>query len=333
MFYRKNTRLILFFLFAFLSTLFLSTSSFAYTERWANYCSIVKNIPTPIYNSSEHFGWKPRIRQIGDAMPPPGGNGGAFYLHPVSTTEPAHLKCRFPANTKAVKLKVAGNRNGDWIMILKVNGETVKTATINGRKWHTFTIPVNSRNKPVIVDLFVKANGWYYEYAFIDEIKPTPARPQQLKERKHTERWVNYCSIVKNIPTPIYNSSEHFGWKPRIRQIGDAMPPPGGNGGAFYLHPVSTTEPAHLKCRFPANTKAIKLKVAGNRNGNWVMILKVNGKEKIKSLINGLGWHTFTIPIRSSGGYVNIDLLVKANGWYYEYAFVDEIKPVFLNSQ
>ncbi|WP_297445605.1 hypothetical protein [Desulfurobacterium sp.] len=67
---------------------------------------------------------------------------------------------------------MAGNRNGDWVMLLKVNGKTVKTATVDGKRWYVYTIPVRNNRRYTTVDLFTKANGWFFEYAFIDEIKP-----------------------------------------------------------------------------------------------------------------------------------------------------------------
>ncbi|WP_456437919.1 LamG domain-containing protein [Desulfurobacterium sp.] len=67
---------------------------------------------------------------------------------------------------------MAGNRNGDWVMLLKVNGKTVKTATVDGKRWYVYTIPVRNNRRYTTVDLFAKANGWFFEYAFIDEIKP-----------------------------------------------------------------------------------------------------------------------------------------------------------------
>ncbi|WP_456395871.1 LamG domain-containing protein [Desulfurobacterium sp.] len=161
-------------LFIFLSVPVLSLSSFAYTESWANYCEVVRTISMPIYHSEEHFGWKYPIRTIGDANPPPGGNGGAFYIHPVSMSVPAHVKCKFPQrNMEAIRVKVAGNINGGWIMVLRVNGRTVKTVKVDGKRWYVYTIPVKGDNNGyTTVDLFAKANGWFFEYAFIDEIKP-----------------------------------------------------------------------------------------------------------------------------------------------------------------
>ncbi|WP_457568466.1 LamG domain-containing protein [Desulfurobacterium sp.] len=159
----------LFFVIAF----FFYLPANAAQEGWAEYCTVVQNIKTPIYHSEEGFGWKYPIRRIGDADPPPGGTGGAFYLHPVSTEIPAHLRCKFPGRAiKSFRIKVAGNRNGDWVMVLKVNGKTVKTALVDGKRWHVYTVPVDARGRYTTVDLFAKANGWFFEYAFVDEIKP-----------------------------------------------------------------------------------------------------------------------------------------------------------------
>lgn len=188
---KRFSSFIFFFVFSFLFAL----PSFAYMENWANYCQVVQTIKTPIYRSNEPFGWKYPIRQIGDANPPPGGNGGAFYIHPVSTSVPAHIRCRFPQrNIEAIRVKVAGNRNGDWVMVLKVNGRTVKTATVDGKRWYVYTVPVNSNGRYTTVDLYAKANGWSFEYAFIDEIKPVYRSAVKFEMRPVAYYSFNTCS-------------------------------------------------------------------------------------------------------------------------------------------
>ncbi len=142
-------------------------------ENWFKHWKILNSIDFKINNSNEKFGWKYPVIKISDAMPPEGAKGSAIYLHPTSQTIPLHLIGHYhiDENDSFLKFRVAGNRNGDWLMIVKINNKTVLKRVVNGKRWHEYNINVKKyRGKNIKVDLFIKANGWYYEYAFIDEI-------------------------------------------------------------------------------------------------------------------------------------------------------------------
>jgi len=151
-----------------------------YMEDWFKNWKITQ-IPTypngelgKIMNTNEKYGWKKPIRDLGDAMPPEGGQGAALYLHPKSQTEPTVLQgdYRVDSPDKVLLFRVAGNRNGDWNMVVKINGEKILEKNIDGKKWHEISIPLkNYSGQDITVDLLISASGWYYEYAFIDEIK------------------------------------------------------------------------------------------------------------------------------------------------------------------
>ncbi len=151
-----------------------------YTEAWFHNWRVVKIIRDPsgaigkIYNSNQQFGWKKPVRRIGDAMPPPGAWGAALYLHPVSSQEPAvlHGTYRVSSPNQAIFFRVAGNANGDWLMIVRINGVKRLEKRIDGKRWYNLKVPMGEyAGQDISVDLYVKANGWFFEYAFIDEIR------------------------------------------------------------------------------------------------------------------------------------------------------------------
>ncbi len=140
-------------------------------EGWFSHWKIISKPSWRIARSSEGWGWKCPPRDIGDAMPPAGGKGCVLYLHPVSRTQPAVLRGSYRVYGEGVLIfRVAGNRNGDWVMVVKVNGYPVKRVVVDGRGWHDVRVPVKG-NGLVDVEMDIQANGWYFEYAFIDEVR------------------------------------------------------------------------------------------------------------------------------------------------------------------
>ena len=132
-----------------------------------------KNLVGKIAGSNERFGWKHPVRDIGDAMPPKGANGAALYLHPVSPQKPAVMKMRLLVtnSTEAINIRVAGNRNGDFTLIVKVNSQQIFKQSVDGKKWYEYTLSLAPYlNETVALEVDIAASGWYYEYAFIDEI-------------------------------------------------------------------------------------------------------------------------------------------------------------------
>ena len=133
-----------------------------------------KKLVGPIPRTNQRFGWKHPVVAYGDAMPPDGANGAALYLHPVSQQKPAVLKTSLlvTRNNDLMKIRIAGNRNADFILKVKIDGKTVLSQSVDGQKWHNYSVslaPYLAQNVEVEVD--IAASGWYFEYAFIDEIR------------------------------------------------------------------------------------------------------------------------------------------------------------------
>jgi choice-of-anchor C domain-containing protein len=151
-----------------------------YVEEWFKNWNVIKTGTLPdgtiakIAGVNNRFGWYYPVKRIGDAMPPERAHGAALYLHPISTTEPTHLKGKYyvNSNNKSLMFRVAGNKNGNWLMEVRINGVKAFERVIDGKKWYELTIPLQKYyGQTIDVDLYIKANGWSFEYAFIDEIK------------------------------------------------------------------------------------------------------------------------------------------------------------------
>jgi len=124
-----------------------------------------------IFASEKRFGWFSPARDVGDALPPKGGHGAVLYLHPTSQKEPAVLKKRVYSNgQQQLFIRVAGNRNGDFRLVVRVDGRKIFSRVIDGKKWYEFHIPIDKKGS-LDLEVDIEANGWYYEYAFIDTIR------------------------------------------------------------------------------------------------------------------------------------------------------------------
>ena len=122
------------------------------------------------------------------------------------------------------------------------------------------------------------------------------------------------------------------GFYPGTVRSGHANPNP-GRRGILYLHPTNEQMPArilrHVTLTGPA--PILKMGVSANRNvdGDWALIVKVNGKPvgREKIISGAEGWQDLTFDLSPySGQTVNIEIGVRANNWWYEYAFFDYIR-------
>ncbi len=181
----------------------------------------------------------------------------------------------------------------------------------------------------------------HYAPCCVSGVKDIPEKEKReaslLKGSPFTESWFGPWRVVRIIRDPdggigkIYNSNQRFGWKKPVKRIGDAMPPPGARGAALYIHPISPQEPTvlHGTYRVSSPRQALLFRVAGNANGDWLMEVKVNGVKQLEKRIDGRKWYDLKVPLgKYAGQKVSVDLYVKANGWFYEYAFIDEIRLV-----
>ena len=168
----------------------------------------------------------------------------------------------------------------------------------------------------------------------VSQVCNTTGNHGLFKDSPYVEDWFNNWQVIKIIKDSsgaigkIYNSDEQFGWKKPVERIGDAMPPPGAKGAALYLHPVSAQEPTVLHGTYRINSpdQVLIFRVAGNTNGDWLMVVDINGVKKLEKIIDGQKWYDIKIPVGEYVGQnISVDLYVKANGWHFEYAFIDEI--------
>jgi hypothetical protein len=127
-----------------------------------------------------------------------------------------------------------------------------------------------------------------------------------------------------------HTSTEHkelVGWKSTSKHFKDSRPPEGVKG-VLNIHPVSRTAPAVVKGKFKINQKNVKLSItaSGNNNGNYDLAVNVNGKEIGRYPVeHGFDIYEFYLD-DFYNQVVDIEILIHASGWYYEYAFIDNIE-------
>lgn len=151
----------------------LMPEEFKIRENWGSIFKVYQCNPTMIPNSNQHFGWKEKAVRIGDANPPLSASG-VLYLHPVTVVDPAVLEGRIKITkpNERMVMRVAGNRNGDFLLVVNINGVNVFRKIIDGRKWHLISVPLSEfYEKNAHIKIIGHANNWYFEYIFIDYIK------------------------------------------------------------------------------------------------------------------------------------------------------------------
>ena len=98
---------------------------------------------------------------------------------------------------------------------------------------------------------------------------------------------------------------------------------------ALRTHPVSRSEACQLTASTTLPTAAsvtLRLSVASHEQGDWQLIVNVNGQTRHQSIVkrgqNGVEWKDVSIDLTDLAGQpVTIDLLNKANDWSNEFAF------------
>ncbi len=98
----------------------------------------------------------------------------ALRTHPVSRTEPTVLTTTTTLPTAAtikLRLSVAAHDQGDWQLVVNVNGETRHQSIVkrNGNKveWREITVDLcNLAGEAVTIELQNKANDWSNEFAY-----------------------------------------------------------------------------------------------------------------------------------------------------------------------
>ena len=98
----------------------------------------------------------------------------ALRTHPVSRSEACQLTASTTLPTAAsvtLRLSFASHEQGDWQLIVNVNGQTRHQSIVkrgqNGVEWKDVSIDLTDlAGQPVTIDLLNKANDWSNEFAF-----------------------------------------------------------------------------------------------------------------------------------------------------------------------
>jgi hypothetical protein len=107
------------------------------------------------------------------------------------------------------------------------------------------------------------------------------------------------------------------------------LPEHAGRQNVLRTHPVQQDKPCVLTrtIELPAGKKSrLLLAVGHHANGNWELIVKANGKEQFKSLIEPktapTGWRDISVDLSPFAGQtVKLELLNAANDWAFEFGF------------
>jgi hypothetical protein len=103
----------------------------------------------------------------------------------------------------------------------------------------------------------------------------------------------------------------------------------GGRKNVLVTHPLSEAVPCTLSrtAAVPAGKKAtLALDVANDPRGDWVLVVKADGKEVAKKTISKAtakdGWTTVNVDLSTHAGKtVKLELANRANGWSWEAGF------------
>lgn len=147
-------------------------------EQWENQIAILS---TPIL-PGEIKRWSPdwRVAACGLYLEPgyrPSefGRDNVLVLHPVSQTEPAALEASLlvPADCKTLVINVASHPEGDYVLKVYINGQSVKEERIATKgTWKSVEIDVAAHaGKTINVRIENWANNWFYEAAYFAPIE------------------------------------------------------------------------------------------------------------------------------------------------------------------
>jgi hypothetical protein len=149
----------------------LSQASEAWAREWK------------VLSTSENFagGGKPGFYleavRSGDANPNR-GRTGILYLHPPTQQKPATIarSVTLTGPAPTLRMGVSGNRDvdGDWALLVKVNGEPLEEEKIiaGAQGWQDLTFDLSDYSgQTVSIEIEARANDWHYEYAFLDYIQ------------------------------------------------------------------------------------------------------------------------------------------------------------------
>jgi len=148
----------------------LSEANEAWAREW-------KVLSTAIDFRGGKAGFYPEAERSGHANPNP-GREGILYLHPQTSEKPARISRRVKLTEPrpTLKMGVSGNRDvdGDWALVVKVNGEPLEKERIiaGAQGWQDLTFDLSTYSgETVAIEIEARANNWHYEFAFFDYIR------------------------------------------------------------------------------------------------------------------------------------------------------------------
>jgi arylsulfatase A len=118
-------------------------------------------------------GWK--VRDWGGPKMNPGlrsewrGRKNVLLTHPRSKEAPCVLfrKLKVPAGRTVLKFAVTNHPQGDWDLVVRVNGKKVVASSIADSKWKPLSIDLSDHaGKTVEIELENRASGWSFEAAY-----------------------------------------------------------------------------------------------------------------------------------------------------------------------
>jgi len=106
------------------------------------------------------------------------GRKGILYLHPLTQQKPARMarNVALAETSSTLKMGVSGNRDvdGDWALVVKVDGQPLEDPKniVGTEGWQDLAFDISAfSNQTVLIEIEVRANNWYYEFAFFDYVR------------------------------------------------------------------------------------------------------------------------------------------------------------------
>ena len=102
-----------------------------------------------------------------------------------------------------------------------------------------------------------------------------------------------------------------------------------GRPGVLRTHPESPSDPVRLVRKFSQGAKIpgkLKLPVGHDVRGDWQLQVLANGESLVELLVGPAmsadGWVDLDLDLSGfKGAELKLEILNKANGWSYEYAY------------
>ena len=93
------------------------------------------------------------------------GKDRVYLMEPLDQKTPAEIDFSGLTNTCAGRLRIEVHKHpyGNAELEVKKAGKTVKSRKLNSNTWEYMVVDFNKEP----VSLFLKANGWYFEFGFV----------------------------------------------------------------------------------------------------------------------------------------------------------------------